>query len=71
MSKHEGEQLRDEDDLVFDGVCPVCDDEFWAPAEYSIETDQSYDGKVCILPRDKWKNPDEPGFLIHLPEVDN
>jgi len=68
--EHE-EQQRENDDLAFGGICPVCGDEITAPDEDSIETGESYDGKVCILPQNEWRNPDEPGFLIHLPEVDN
>lgn len=56
------------DDLAFDGVCPVCGDEFTAPAAASIETATTYDATVCILPREHWQDGD-PQFLVHLPEV--
>jgi hypothetical protein len=58
-----------DEDLVFDGVCPVCGEEFDAPGPSSMDLDESYDAKLCMLPRDKWRSDGGPGFLVHLPGV--
>jgi len=57
-------------DLAFDGICPVCGHGFTPPATQSLETGDSYDAKVCVLPREHWKDG-EPQMLFHVPEVES
>lgn len=53
-------------ELAFDGVCPVCDEPFTDPTSQELDVGESYDAKVCTLPRDEWPEPDEPQMLIHI-----
>jgi len=57
-----------DDALAFDGTCPVCGDEFTAPTDDRIDTNESYDVKMCVLPEDCW-DADTPQMLFHMEEL--
>jgi len=57
-------EKKPNDELVHDGVCPVCGDEF-ADGFNEIEQGESVDGvRICIVD----KGAAEGEALIHLPE---
>jgi len=55
-----------DESLAFDGVCPVCDQPFTDPTTQVLDVEESYNVKMCTLPRDEWPAPDDPQMLFHL-----
>jgi hypothetical protein len=55
-----------DDNLAFNGVCPVCGERFTDPTSQELDVGESYDVKMCTLPKDEWPAPDEPQILFHL-----
>lgn len=57
---------RDDTELVHDGVCPVCGEEFGDGWDVFEEGDQIEDVRMCVIEKN---DQDEIGeSIIHLPE---
>jgi len=48
--------------LVYDGICPVCDEPF-TDGFAEVEENNSYDARICIVEKD---DKEEGSMLVHL-----
>jgi len=55
------------EDLVYDGVCPICGDPF-TDGYAEVEAGNSYDAKICIVDKD---GKEEGSMLVHLEGENN
>lgn len=64
-----GSEVQRRDHLAYDGICPVCGEEFIDGFD-PVEEGESYDNaRVCIIEKDETAN--EGTMLVHLIEEGN
>lgn len=58
-------QATEREHLAYNGICPVCDEEFIDGFD-PLEESESYDGRICVVE----KNPEtgDGQMLVHLEE---
>lgn len=52
-----------DEDLVYNGICPVCGDAF-IDGFGDLEEDESYEGRICVTHRDE--ESEQGKMLVHL-----
>jgi len=53
-----------DEDLIYDGVCPICGYEF-IDGFSDLEKAESYDGRICVIE----KEGDRGEMLVHIDET--
>jgi len=62
---NERQEERGNKDLVYNGICPVCGEEF-IDGYGDLEEDESYEARICV---DEIDGKGEGKMLVHLEET--